>query len=69
MATLFDVDRSRITRHIRNIYNDKELDEDVYKRQYLYCSSSNVRELLRYGQDISHMVPECVWQDLEKVKR
>ena len=27
MATLFDVDRSRITRHIRNIYNDKELDE------------------------------------------
>lgn len=36
---------------------------------YLYCSSSNVRELLRYGQDVSHMVPECVWQDLEKVKR
>lgn len=27
MATLFDVDRSRITRHIRNIYNDKEFDE------------------------------------------
>lgn len=27
MDTLFDVDRSRITRHIRNIYNDKELDE------------------------------------------
>ncbi len=35
---------------------------------HMYCSSSNVRELLRYGQDISHMVPECVWQDLKKVK-
>lgn len=28
MATLFDVDRSRITRHIKNIYDDNELDEN-----------------------------------------
>lgn len=27
MATLFDVDRSRVTRHIKNIYDDNELDE------------------------------------------
>lgn len=27
MATLFDVDRSRLTRHIKNIYDDNELDE------------------------------------------
>lgn len=27
MAILFDVDRTRITRHINNIYNDGELDE------------------------------------------
>lgn len=28
MATLFDVDRSRVTRHIKNIYGDDELDEN-----------------------------------------
>ena len=28
MATLFDVDRSRITRHIKNIYDDNELVEN-----------------------------------------
>lgn len=28
MATLFDVDRSRVTRHIKNIYDDNELDEN-----------------------------------------
>lgn len=28
MATLFDVDRSRVTRHIKNIYNDNELVEN-----------------------------------------
>lgn len=27
-ATLFDVDRSRVTRHIKNIYDDNELDEN-----------------------------------------
>lgn len=28
MAILFDVDRSRVTRHIKNIYDDNELDEN-----------------------------------------
>ena len=28
MATLFDVDRSSVTRHIKNIYDDNELDEN-----------------------------------------
>ena len=28
IATLFDVDRSRVTRHIKNIYDDNELDEN-----------------------------------------
>ncbi len=28
IATLFDVDRTRVTRHIKNIYEDKELDKD-----------------------------------------
>lgn len=28
MASLFDVDRTRIVRHISNIYKEKELDID-----------------------------------------
>lgn len=35
--------------------------------EHLYCSSSNVRELLRYGQDISSLVPACVARDIKKV--
>ena len=27
LATLFNIDRSGIVRHIKNIYNDKELEE------------------------------------------
>lgn len=34
--------------------------------QYAYVSSSNVRELLKYGQSIQQFVPECVWYDLQK---
>ena len=28
LATLFNIDRSGIVRHIKNIYNDKELEEN-----------------------------------------
>jgi len=28
IATVFDIDRSVITKHIRNIYNDKELNKN-----------------------------------------
>lgn len=35
--------------------------------QYMYCSSSNVRELMRYDQDVSSLVPACVARDLKKV--
>lgn len=31
-----------------------------------WVSSSNVRELLRYGQDIRSLVPEPVWKSLEE---
>ncbi len=34
--------------------------------EYAHCSSSNVRELLKYGQDISSLVPECVARDLKR---
>ena len=33
MALLFDVDRTRITRHINNIFNENELDEDSNVRK------------------------------------
>jgi pantetheine-phosphate adenylyltransferase len=33
--------------------------------EYAYCSSSNVRELLRFGQDLSDFVPVCVLETLK----
>lgn len=36
------------------------------ENEYRYCSSSNVRESLKYGLDIRHLVPECVAQTIEK---
>lgn len=35
------------------------------KPEHMFCSSSNVRELLRYHLDISAFVPDCVRKDLE----
>ena len=29
-----------------------------------FCSSSNVKELLKYGQDVSNLVPECILKEL-----
>lgn len=34
--------------------------------EYSLYSSSNVRELFKYGQDISGFVPACVLEDLKK---
>lgn len=31
----------------------------------LYISSSNVRELLRYGQSVAHLVCPCILEDLQ----
>ena len=48
------------------------LDSDIdtvclfTKNDYMYHSSSNVRELLKYGLDISSFVPECVWKSLQE---
>ena len=50
------------------------LDENIEticlftKPEYYLYSSSNVRELLKYGQDISTFVPECVLQTLQEDK-
>ena len=37
--------------------------------EYSLYSSSNVRELFKYGQDISSFVPACVLQDLKGENR
>lgn len=34
------------------------------KDEYAHCSSSNVREFIKYKQDIRSMVPACVARDL-----
>lgn len=39
MAGLFDVDRSRITRHINNIFNDNELDKKSNVRKTHFANS------------------------------
>lgn len=36
------------------------------KPEYAYYSSSNVRELLHYHQDIQALVPSCVYEKLKK---
>ena len=38
------------------------------KPEYYLYSSSNVRELLKYGQDISVFVPDCVSKTLQEEK-
>lgn len=35
------------------------------RAEYMFCSSSNVRELLKYHQDVSRLVPACVLKDLQ----
>lgn len=34
------------------------------KPELAFCSSSNVKELLKYGQDVSNLVPECILKEL-----
>ena len=53
-------------------YMNSKLDENIEticmftKPEYSLYSSSNVRELLNYGQDIQDFVPACVWEELQK---
>ncbi|MBB5182030.1 pantetheine-phosphate adenylyltransferase [Catenisphaera adipataccumulans] len=46
---------------------DENLDTICFftRPEYQYCSSSNVKELLKYHQDISHFVPDCVWKGVK----
>lgn len=53
-----------------NRYLDPHLETVVLlcDPAYAYYSSSNVRELLKYGQDISPFVPACVSETLKGEK-
>lgn len=55
-------------------FMNARLNEDIEtvclftRPEYSLYSSSNVRELFKYGQDISGFVPACVLEDLKKEK-
>ena len=55
-------------------FMNARLDENIEtvclftRPEYSLYSSSNVRELFKYGQDISGFVPACVLEDLKKEK-
>lgn len=44
---------------------DPELDTICFftKPEYMYYSSSNVKEMMKYQLDFSSMVPQCVWEE------
>ncbi len=44
---------------------DPELDTICFftKAEYMYYSSSNVKEMMKYQLDFSSMVPQCVWEE------
>lgn len=56
-------------------FMNAKLDEEIEtvclftRPEYSLYSSSNVRELFKYGQDISSFVPTCVLQDLKGENR
>lgn len=49
-----------------NSYLDHEIETICLftRPEYYLYSSSNVRELIKYGQDISMFVPDCVYKTL-----
>ena len=53
MASLFDVDRTRITRHLSNIFNDNELDEKSNVRKTHFPHSDRLVKLYNLDAIIS----------------
>ena len=47
LATLFNIDRSGIVRHIKNIYNDKELEENLTCAKIAQVQKEGNREVKR----------------------
>lgn len=59
IAQLFDIDRSVVSRHIKNIFNDNELDEKVVCANFAHTTKhgalsdkTQTRELKHYNLDI-----------------
>ena len=48
MATLFGKDRKTITRHIQNIYKDKELDEDLVRSFFEHTAKDGKNYKVQY---------------------
>ncbi len=55
-------------------YMNRQIDPEIEtvciftKPEYMYCSSSNIREMMKYHLDFSAFVPECVYRDLREEK-
>ena len=47
MAVLFDVDRTRITRHINNIYKEQELDSNSTSAENAHMGSLGIQTCKR----------------------
>lgn len=48
MAELFDVDRTVITKHLKNIFDDKELDENSVSAKFAHTASDNKKYITNY---------------------
>lgn len=59
MAELFDVDRTSIVRHIRNIYKSEELDEISTCAKNTQVRKEGHRQILR---EIPHYYLEMLWR-------
>lgn len=54
IASLFQRDRTVISRHIRNIYNEKELDENITCAKFAHVGADNdqIYETVHYNLDV-----------------
>lgn len=56
-------------------YNNAHLDEEIEtllifgRQEYMHISSSGVRELFKFGRNVSHLVPREIVEHLEQNKR
>ncbi len=54
-------------------YMNRHIDDSIEticlitRPEYMYCSSSNIRELMKYNLDFSKFVPKNVYEDLKEV--
>ena len=66
MATLFQRDKSVITRHIHNIYEEGELELESTSAKYAFVPESRERsyEITYYNLDV--IISEAYWRKLKQ---